>query len=684
MKRRIIGMILVVVMLTLSLVSCGYSLKDDDMSKYATLSEEDKASLLKALENVVIEDGDFTTDPETRKNKVIDYIYKNIMATVADTAQKTEGVPGAHDKVYYAYYTTADFDGTIATLEVANLKAPSSNLILGASEYDTKVLEQIAAKLATVDFKDNVYKSVTSGTVEAGKYAYVSYSYSYKDTAAEGQPEKSGKVVNKVFVVGAAPAEGASATCIEDYITGKKIGSKLDKVTFKNSAGNDVTYSDITVNWTSNVVSDFTFTDTTYTESKTFTDTENVTRDVKDKVLTYHVFPVYYLVTPEYNATNLIDLYYKNELTVDALYAIILGSEYASLDEKEDAEKIEERAELLKDYKTSAGDSLDAFVGKLVDLYKDVEDADEARNNASTSEAQKTFDEANNKLNEEKNKENPDADEVNRLQEIYNKAEENLKKAEEAQAAAHKSYENKVAEKNEYIQSLLTVAVNNETVDAVIERRYREETYKILQKSYNETIRMNLAREVYHLITKYVKLTGTLPEKAVEMTYESLWENYETEFYTGSYSDSVSNYKQYKTFDAFLIKQVTDDYKSVKTVAEAKAALKEGAAEYVKPLVQLYLVAEVFDLKVTDEEFKEYKKDPANQYDYNVYTYGENSVLHAYQLDKILDYFVEYEDNEDEPVKDANGYDVITYTFKKIAKYEFGTPASEAKEDTAE
>ena len=49
MKKRIIALILVVVMLTLSLVSCGYSIREDDLSKYATLEKTKLDAALKAL-----------------------------------------------------------------------------------------------------------------------------------------------------------------------------------------------------------------------------------------------------------------------------------------------------------------------------------------------------------------------------------------------------------------------------------------------------------------------------------------------------------------------------------------------------------------------------------------------------------------------------------------------------------
>ena len=57
--KRIISSILVVIMLVLSLASCGYSLKSDDMTDYATFNAEDKAAFEKALLELIIKDGEF-------------------------------------------------------------------------------------------------------------------------------------------------------------------------------------------------------------------------------------------------------------------------------------------------------------------------------------------------------------------------------------------------------------------------------------------------------------------------------------------------------------------------------------------------------------------------------------------------------------------------------------------------
>lgn len=679
--KRIVGLILAAVMLTLSLVSCGYSFAKDDLSSYATFSAEDKAAFEKIFENIVIEDGDFTTDPATREKKVLDSIYAALANAVGTTDKKTVGVPGARDVVYYCYYVTAEIEGALVTLNAANMKPSSAASVqLGATFDDDKVGAAIAEAIKGFDFKDKAYTTVTSGKTEAGNVAYVSYSYSYKVTDNGVESEKSGKYENERVVIEAAPAEGATATTFASYLCGKNINSAIEKITVTEEGKGEVTYSNIKVNWVAKGDALTTVKDVTYTEDYTANDTANKSQNLKDKELTYYIYPVNYISVPDYNATNVVDKILGKNITADALYEIILGEEYANLDEKEDKAKIEERAELLKKYVTSENESLDAVAESLAKLYKDIEDAkktldeqEEALTKANTSQSQAKTE--LDKATEDKKAE---------LQAAYDKAVAAVKTATEARDAAKTIYDNKVKEKTDKIAALLAVTVDGETVGKKIERGYKVSTYNYLQEIYNEEIRMNLAKEVYHFLTKNITVTGT-PEEAVDMTYDQLIENYENDFYTGNYGsdNKVSNYKQYKgSFKKFLIAAVTSDIKSVTTYAEAKKAIREKAEEYVKPIVQIYVAAKAYDVTVTDKEYKEYKENPDNNYSYLEYSYGANSVLHAYQFDKLMDLFLAYEEVKADA--DANGYVVVTFKYTKVVKYTYGEPASEKTETKAE
>ena len=99
MNKRIICLILTVVMLALSLVGCGYSLQNDEnLDQYVEFDAKAFKDALKALR---IDEGDFTADPETRRQKVEDAIYAALAkASTTATTKQTGGVIGEHDVLY--------------------------------------------------------------------------------------------------------------------------------------------------------------------------------------------------------------------------------------------------------------------------------------------------------------------------------------------------------------------------------------------------------------------------------------------------------------------------------------------------------------------------------------------------------------------------------------------------------
>ena len=682
MKKRIIGLILVVAMLTLSLVSCGYSFAKDDLSAYATFSAENKAAFEEALKKLIIEDGDFTTDSATRENKVLDNIYATLANSADKTDKKTTGVPGARDLVYYCYYVTADFDGVEAVLFASNMNTSNAvNVQLGTSDLD-KVADAVATALKTFDFTDKAYSTETTGTASEGAVVYVSYTYSYKVTGSDGvEKEESGKYVNDRIVVAAAPAEGQTATSLASYLCGKEVNKSLDKVTITEEGKGEVSYSGIKINWVSKGEEVTSFTDVTYAdEDKNVTDTNDKSRNLKGKELTYHIYPAHFVSVPEFNATNLVDTILGKDIEIEIICQLLFGEEYAGLDanNKDDAAKIAERIELLKPYVTKDGEkdvTLTALIENIAKLQKEVTEATEALDTKETAVTEATS--ARDKAKDAVDKAGDAA--TNAQKDSLTKAEANLTTATKARDDAQALLDSKTAEKDAKIATLLGITVDGVATSDRLVKGYKISTYNYLQRTYNNEIKMNLATEIYYFLTKNIAVSGT-PDEAVKMTYDQMIENYEYEFYKEDYDTSkkISNYKQYKgSFKKFLIAAVTSDIKTVTTYDEAVAAIKEKAAEYVKPIVQIYVAAKDYGVVVTDKEFKEYKKNPDNNYSYNEYSYGENSVRYAHQFDKLMNYFLEYEEKTADA--DANGYKVVTFEYKKIGAYEFGDPASEAK-----
>ena len=187
MKRRIIGMLLVAVMLIGSLVSCGYSYEKDDLSKYATF---DKDAFEKAISALVIEDGDFTKDADTRADKVIDTIRK-ALAKKADTDdKKTEGVIGEYDTFYYCYYGTITVDGEEKVIFASSMKQSSATNFQFGLKGTEGLQAKIEAAFKDYDLTEKAYSTTTSGKAESGKIAYISYTVEY---------DKDGKSVTENY-----------------------------------------------------------------------------------------------------------------------------------------------------------------------------------------------------------------------------------------------------------------------------------------------------------------------------------------------------------------------------------------------------------------------------------------------------------------------------------------------------
>lgn len=838
--KRIICSILVVVMLVLSLVSCGYSFRKDNMENYATF---DKAAFEAAIEALLIEDGEFKLDSEIRSEKVLDNIYSAISsATKADGEKIKEGKPSVYDLVYYSYYATAEFDGVTSVFYADKLKtaSPSSLLLHNRNDYgEDKFSAGVAAILSAYEYaKRDIHTATTSGTLVEGDIAYVTYTKKVKGEttsktytrerieitkAAEGEAltfasallgkkitttafnmteKKDGKDVdiefvegdktyiysqvkpefvvsravngntaegdkayvtykvknlegddktttktNELIIVGAAPAEGAAATDLASLISGveiaKLIKDKDDKavtLTVKKTinvdsedkyteaedkiAGTkeiDVTYSDITVNW---IMSDDTacgsFTDVIYEEVKDekdqtkATDSTGTERVLNGKEITYYIYPVYYIDTPEYTAELLIDKVIGKNISFETICQILFVNDYAALDDdatKEDHEKINEKAAAFK----SGNLTIKDIAESIAKYYEDIEDAEKAVESAQT---------ALDTANENYSKAKGDYDsavaagktgsELETLKKAYDAADEALngklledgkrKEGDGAQAkydaaeAKKKEIEDKKASD---IKALLEIkeTAESETVGAILLKNYKILNFNALQDAYNEELRMNLANEVYFFIDKFVTIKGdgkTLPEDAIDEAYAQYIDAYKSDFYNGTYdtTNKITNYAKYNgDFDAFLVAKVAEDEKdrglTIDTADKAKEVLRTKATEEVSAIVKFCLVAEAYDVVITKDEYNEFKDELEDYYYYYVLYYknfdleemiGKTNIEAACQFDKLMNHFLAFEEVKGET--DANGYTQITYKYTSKLVPEtatFGEPASEKK-----
>lgn len=685
MKKRIISLILVIVMASLTLISCGYSYAKDDMTNYASF--ENVEAFKAALKELKIKDGDYTTDSATRENKVIDSIYSEFASAAKNGEKKYEGAVGAHDLFYYNYYCTAEIDGKTVTLFASNMKADSAvNVQFGKATTTELEDKLIAAVVALGDIKDKTYSTETSGTVKEGDVVFVSYKYTHNvevvDKDGNVEKDAEGNPVTKpetVTVTNERLVLTKGASLLIDHLLGvyaegetEKKAASINTTAEDFTTANGVKYTSIKVNWRANGDSLPSFTNVTFTETRNATDTNGKTHDLKDKELTYYVYPAYYISVEEFNATNLINTIFGADISKDGIGAVLVKG-YEDMTE-------DERKTALEAYVLTAADgtktTLADICEKLAKLQEELSTAKTAYDKAVTEleKKQTAYDDAKAKV-DAAGEAATDAQ-----KDTLDKATKNLDDAKKANDEAKTKYDTATAARDAKVTELLSI---KEGMDALIVDGYKRITHEYLLDNYNEEIRMNLAKEVYALLEKNIKVTS-VPEDAAKLTYDQLYDNYKASFYDsnneGYYYDSdkkVSNYKQYKgNFNDYFVDAVKKDIKTVNSLEEAEAALMGKAEELNKPIVMIYTAAAVYGLTLTDDEFKSLKEDDDKYYT-NEYQYGEGSIRHAYQFDKLMNDILARTENEDGSYTYTNVAYTIGEETPEVAPEEGGENSAE-------
>ena len=643
--KRIISLILVVVMSALALVGCGYSYAEDDLTQYVTFDQTAFEAALKAIQ---IEDGDFTTDATTRAKEVLDYINE-ALAKKADTADKKYtgvAIPSAEDlnnnKIYYCYYVTTtakdkDNNDVAITVYASSMKESGAiGIQVGLSDLDD-VSKKVQDAFAGLDFENNVYETKTSGTVEENKTAYITYTVEYK--GAEGTVKETHTNV-KVVV-----ADNAEVNGIHNYVAQqlktKSINTTLSDTFVENEADENAkrTYSGVKVDWVvekEGVEKTFAH---TFTETKNVTATNGNKYDLKDLELTYHVYPVYYLEVEDLSANAIV----KTLSTAST----ILSNIKAAAEDTETAEEDKVYFRTLKDCV--------ALLEAYVELEKKVTEAETAKKTAKESEdkLKEAYDKTVTATADAKTALDA-ANDDNRadLQAKYDAAVSN-------EASAKTAYDEAVAATAEKQTALDTAEADadaklaevyaaankdDKTGEELLVEEYKDMTYDNLLVSYNNEIKMALAKEIWAAMkssTTGIKTDDGVtlyPKKAVKEVYDRLYENYEYTFYTGTESTSKQTYYKYYNgrFEEFLKKQTgADSFKS------AKDAVWADAEKYVADILVVYAVSNAYDKTLDKKAIKEYKKDPMGDYSSNEYYYGETNTIVAYQFDTLLNFFLE-------------------------------------------
>ena len=321
--------------------------------------------------------------------------------------------------------------------------------------------------------------------------------------------------------------------------------------------------------------------------------------------LTYYVFPVYYNEVSELDATSILKEIFGKNLSSSSLPMFADDP-----------------------YKTPIGE-LATLLSELVDLEKKLDDATE------TYESKKAI--------------------VDKAETPTEAQTDAMEDAKEAMDAAQLEVDNKNTAINEKIDAIFALDTDTEgegnlNAQGNIEKEYKQKVYDSLESSYNSEIKYSLATKIYNLIEE-IKI-NSLPQKAVDDAYDVLMDSYKETFYTGT--DSTANksyYSLYKgDFEAFL-----KDETGTTKFSDAKVKVREEAEAAVTPIVKIYAAAQALDLVYTDKEYNESVKN-TNLGTYEDY-YGAVNIKAAKQIDKILDYYLEMDEEHLVDVDDGHDHE---------------------------
>ena len=233
MTKRIISLILVVAMALLVLTGCSFNYAKKDLTKYATF---DAQAFFEYLHNLNITDGDFTTDPATRENKVNDAIAAALLKVTDANEKKYEGTIGKYDSVYFCYYAVyTDENGEPAILYAEKMNAGSTtNFQVGLSTLsglNKAISDKLLASENTVgEIKDYIYSTSYNTTVGNGDAVSVTYTMEWEENG-----ESKSKIELNDYVVA-----NENGNAFEKALIGMKVGDKLPEAV--TVVTDDITY----------------------------------------------------------------------------------------------------------------------------------------------------------------------------------------------------------------------------------------------------------------------------------------------------------------------------------------------------------------------------------------------------------------------------------------------------------
>ena len=364
--------------------------------------------------------------------------------------------------------------------------------------------------------------------------------------------------------------------------------------------------------------------------------------DLKDKELTYYVFPVYYLEIPEISADSILQYIVAKNIT--DTYFEVFEDGYKNGEETV-ADLVAEIKNLFSEtYKS--GDDASETHKNLTDLKKALADAEAAKKAA------------------EKDLDGALQDAVDAAKEAYTKAQR------EAIAAA--------------IAKLTAATKDDKTLGAELLNEHEENTYDKLEDEYETWITESVEKKVYELIfddkSEICKIKEGIvyPAKLLKEFKEHLYESYEHDFYNGTYSSSSttstkeSNYKHYngKLQDFLYDKTGAKDYST--SAADKKGAidlaLEAEAKEAIDPILKLYAVAKALDDHGVSAKVIEYVNADIAAGGY-LARYEDNDLLSAKENKEAKELAEKNaEKNKEDALENAGKFLITDKVFKEYKK----------------
>ena len=657
MKTRIVALILTVVMSLLALSSCGsFNFAKEDLSAYATFNYEEFKAALKAIE---IEDGEFTTNEETRAKLVAAKIYNavadKIIAAATEDDHVKEGKLSAGDVLYFVYSATDDKGNVFfgSDMDTAAITASSSkaNHVIKLGDHfdeDEEFLSLIKENLKDVDIAEYVYsikgsKDLSSDELKVKKEdtIVISYTRTYKNKTAEGVETEVKESAAYETVVLSGDHILVSSILAEDSVA--NVGGTLEVFGSKDAEGKvttkktfdikdgDVTYtySNVKILWkvekAGQPIATFEYapydTDKKVTpDNLTSTSAEKV--NLKDVKLTYTVYPVYAIDAPSNEEMTAVDILYNvyGSKLVSTSFEV-LGEEGYKNGDKTVEDLLKDVANIF-DTKTADNEYYKegSDLKKLLDAYnKAVEDG----GSKPTNDQQKVIDDTKKALTD-------------------------------AQNALLKDVVTKIA-----------AATNGtKTVGEAVVEQYEEDNFHSLKEAYDSDITEKVQKAVWELIDKSVTITG-YPEKLLKEYTDHLYEYYEYEYHKGDFSSSVKNYDKYDSFNAYLIATL-----KLADISGLDAALDKEAKGYIDSIIKIYVVSKACEADALAVMGNYVEADITG----GVYNVNEESYKETYgdkAAEKIEEAKKNAEDNKKTARDEAKTF-IIDDAFMKSYKKEIG------------